>query len=252
MKATKKIVGATAALVAAVALSAGSTFAWFATSGEATVSGMQVNVQVPNNMLIAEGFQDDINSLISSTLNLSESFSTATTLKPADLENADGTVTVREPENYTTDPTPSTPGSVTTWTTLGTFSVSVGESDADSHDISEYVLLQPITVARTNDEDSATTYSLNASVTISGIQNNTYTFLKVGFLCGTTFAEAAFANQAEGTVTTSNTVVNATANDNVVQKVYLAIYYDGSDPDCISNNAPSINNLGISITFTAG
>lgn len=57
MKATKKIVGATAALVAAVALSAGSTFAWFATNNSANVSGMNVSVTGTNDYLLirAEG-----------------------------------------------------------------------------------------------------------------------------------------------------------------------------------------------------
>ena len=44
MKATKKIVGATAALVAALALSAGSTFAWFSANTSVTATGMNVQV----------------------------------------------------------------------------------------------------------------------------------------------------------------------------------------------------------------
>ena len=46
MKSTKKILGASAALGLAVALSAGSTFAWFVTSGRTTaqVNGIDVNV----------------------------------------------------------------------------------------------------------------------------------------------------------------------------------------------------------------
>lgn len=52
MKATKKIVGAACALVAAVALSAGSTFAWFVTNGNVTATGMQIDVNTNNSYLI--------------------------------------------------------------------------------------------------------------------------------------------------------------------------------------------------------
>ena len=54
MKATKKIVGATAALVAAVALSAGSTFAWFATNNTVDVTGMNVSVTSGNSLWVSE------------------------------------------------------------------------------------------------------------------------------------------------------------------------------------------------------
>lgn len=52
MKATKKIVGATAALVAAVALSAGSTFAWFSTRSSVQATGMQVAVSSSDSYLV--------------------------------------------------------------------------------------------------------------------------------------------------------------------------------------------------------
>lgn len=52
MKATKKIVGAACALVAAVALSAGSTFAWFVSNQDVTATGLQVNVNTSNSYLV--------------------------------------------------------------------------------------------------------------------------------------------------------------------------------------------------------
>lgn len=58
MKATKKIVGATAALVAALALSAGSTFAWFSSNSSVTATGMDISVATTKNIVISkdEGF----------------------------------------------------------------------------------------------------------------------------------------------------------------------------------------------------
>lgn len=52
MKATKKIVGAACALVAAVALSAGSTFAWFSSNGTVDAKGLEVAVSTNNAYLI--------------------------------------------------------------------------------------------------------------------------------------------------------------------------------------------------------
>ncbi len=52
MKATKKIVGAACALVAAVALSAGSTFAWFSSNGTVDATGLEVAVSTNNAYLI--------------------------------------------------------------------------------------------------------------------------------------------------------------------------------------------------------
>ncbi|MDE5766521.1 MAG: hypothetical protein K2I17_05085 [Clostridia bacterium] len=52
MKATKKIVGAACALVAAVALSAGSTFAWFSSNGTVSATGLEVAVSTNNAYLI--------------------------------------------------------------------------------------------------------------------------------------------------------------------------------------------------------
>lgn len=52
MKATKKIVGAACALVAAVALSAGSTFAWFSSNGTVDAKGMEIQVSSSDAYLI--------------------------------------------------------------------------------------------------------------------------------------------------------------------------------------------------------
>lgn len=53
MKATKKIVGAACALVAAVALAAGSTFAWFTSNNDVTAKGMQVKAASADSLMIS-------------------------------------------------------------------------------------------------------------------------------------------------------------------------------------------------------
>jgi len=67
MKATKKIVGAAVALVAAVALSAGSTFAWFTAGGSVQASGMQVKATVPSSLLVGYGVDSTTSATSGST-----------------------------------------------------------------------------------------------------------------------------------------------------------------------------------------
>ncbi len=72
MKATKKIVGAACALVAAVALSAGSTFAWFAQNAKVTVTGVKVQATVPTNIYIENGYKSIVNDVNKTAIDYSE------------------------------------------------------------------------------------------------------------------------------------------------------------------------------------
>jgi len=53
IKASKKIIMAALALLMAVGLAAGSTFAWFSMNNKVTVNGMEVKTKVSSNLLIA-------------------------------------------------------------------------------------------------------------------------------------------------------------------------------------------------------
>ena len=70
MKATKKIVGAACALVAAVALSAGSTYAWFSANNSVKADGMSVSAVAPANLLIAEGYKSSITDVNKSSIQM--------------------------------------------------------------------------------------------------------------------------------------------------------------------------------------
>ena len=80
MKASKKIVGATAALVAAVALSAGSTFAWFSSNSTVTASGMLLEVKTPNELSLVINNSKTWGSSLSNAVNFADP--TATSLTP--------------------------------------------------------------------------------------------------------------------------------------------------------------------------
>lgn len=84
MKATKKIVGAACALVAATALAAGSTFAWFSSNGTVSATGLNVNVSTNNAYLI-----------------IAENTTALTTTDAADLKELDLSTIGKTGETYT-------------------------------------------------------------------------------------------------------------------------------------------------------
>ncbi len=93
MKATKKIVGAACALVAAVALSAGSTFAWFSSNGEVTATGLKVDVKTDNSYLVIAAATGDLN----------QEGKDYTTLSLANVGVKDGKTTILKPSAHITE-----------------------------------------------------------------------------------------------------------------------------------------------------
>ncbi len=91
MKATKKIVGAACALVAAVALSAGSTFAWFAQNAKVTVTGVEVKASVPTNLYIEKGYKSTVNDVNLTTIKFDDESAKLKALTPAAVLTADVT-----------------------------------------------------------------------------------------------------------------------------------------------------------------
>lgn len=82
MKATKKIVGAACALVAAVALSAGTTFAWFVSNASVTATGLKVDVATSNSYLVISDGYSSLRTSNLKTISLAPS-GDATKLKPS-------------------------------------------------------------------------------------------------------------------------------------------------------------------------
>lgn len=84
MKATKKIVGAACALVAATALAAGSTFAWFTSNGTVNANGLEIKVDTSNAyLIIADSATNLKNEATSISLN-----STGNLVKPSAYKKA--------------------------------------------------------------------------------------------------------------------------------------------------------------------
>ena len=140
MKATKKIVGAACALVAAVALSAGSTFAWFSSNGEVTATGMQIDVNTSNAYLIISDSTDFSGKL--KTISLAPE-GAATKLQPsayettATLNPADDTCITKEANWYTGEGKNTEEGELVTST----------KAPLTSTNFSSYVVVEDIFVS---------------------------------------------------------------------------------------------------------
>ncbi|MDE7087183.1 MAG: hypothetical protein K2O67_03220, partial [Clostridia bacterium] len=211
MKATKKIVGAACALVAAVALSAGSTFAWFASNSEVTATGMHVQATVPTNLYIEKGYIASADGVNSTTISITTS---ADALNPAAVSTAAAGATISAESGNVTDklyvveaatytesgkPTSSTSGTVATYGARGTLTPDMAaatpgaawEGEAKSDDAGapkyakdEYIYTADMTLANKSkaaDIDATITIGVDASLTSV---SSTISFLRVGFLIG--------------------------------------------------------------------
>lgn len=253
MKATKKIVGATAALVAALALSAGSTFAWFSANPDVKATGMQVTIAVPTNLYIKAGYitADDINDITATSI-------TSTTnqkLKPVSLEQnatAENGVDVKIPSGWTSDPTPDDKGTPNGYTTLDTIDCTTEITET----VDDYVISELMTVVRKADADAVKTYALDAEVTVSGISadEDSHTYLKVSFIVGdTTNTFKTYASQISPTGTTatltfSKLVENATDNQPI--NLAFVVWFDGNNDNCVSNNTINVSTISFEVKFT--
>jgi hypothetical protein len=128
MKATKKIIGAAAALVLSLGIATGSTYAWFASNSTATVDSFDVSVtSSTDNLLVAIGSnpadsafksrisKDDITKEIQNNIDSAES--PTTTAKLDALTTLDNGVTFYNKAEAAKESTTSNSGTATAITT---------------------------------------------------------------------------------------------------------------------------------------
>lgn len=266
MKATKKIVGATAALVAAVALSAGSTFAWFATSDQVTVSSMNVNVAVTNNLLISDAAQGQYAGTISMGTGL-------TTMSPVSTVGAQSNI---EPTFYEVQ----TPAGITqdggTFTENTVFAEATANTDYYYKDFylkyadgTESTLASGKKIVATinvsgqtdgigksirvmvdviSDSTSHTTFIYapnNTDVSYSGIK-------QLGSGNKISNAEQETCLSSVSLSTSGTTAIIDDIKLNTPTQVRIYIWYEGQDTNCTTTNAYiATANLSVGVTFDA-
>ncbi len=269
MKATKKIVGAACALVAAVALSAGSTFAWFSSNEKVEVTGMRLQAVVPDALFIKEGVVTNVASITETSLDFADTAETK--LNPATIAESatEGTFEVKSAATYTTNPTGGSAGVAATYDVHGTFdNTSTAFTAATDKVPADYATLYAMSLARINNKNGA---ELQAEVVFTfdnADGDNTYKFVRCGFLTkekGTdTVAEfVTIANEEAANVcaydTTDKTVTFSYKGTNAVMKkfdgntayaVQFVVWFDGPDTDCFVNNALTTHNITVSITYS--
>lgn len=279
MKATKKIVGAACALVAAVALSAGSTFAWFNAKNEATATGLTIKATTPANLAIVEGYKTNVTDVSKSTISMTDG--NTNDMKPVAItENKPeaGTVTqgsktgatvtgsalyVVEPATYTTEPTPGTKGTVATFKDVDEGSVdgqfkwktkNVAGTDTFAATIASYVAGYNMTLANVGEAVNVT-----AEVAVTwGSNDNSHQFVRTGFLVGVSgsYKFYSIANEnsdalaSSGDKFTYTNLVSNFAGNSVVTITFLA-WFDGDDTQCYLTNAINATDVGFNITYKA-
>ena len=281
MKATKKIVGATAALVAAVALSAGSTFAWFASNGTATVENFNVNVAVSNNLVIST----TSNGTFTSSVNLAEEEANTdfnfTTMQPS--STAGGTTAA--PVFYIMNSADNTMESDDSDAKNSTFTQVSDNPEASPAYFVDTVYLKYLgeegdqsasgkkiqaTVTATSEADiakavrvliyDATTdksyifapnHASGDEITAISSLDSDSTINEIA----TTATEPSSPNVsfAEGVSvykgTTANDV-NSGINFNTELELQIYVYYEGQDPYCTTANGLNAANVPVSIVFS--
>jgi predicted ribosomally synthesized peptide with SipW-like signal peptide len=280
MKATKKIVGAACALVAAVALSAGSTFAWFTSNDKVSVDGLKASVKSDGTYLLishtdyssttsAASIQTSIWSEVNENNNLAKySFSNTdyTNLFPTAHTLGGESVTTSNFQWYY-----MYSNNVSTSTGVTSTKHIIGSDNSDN--LNDYVIKETFYI--TTAKNTYTAQDLYVS-TIKFTQETSKTNLpvKVLVVCGDNWSEfspvktttqGTVEAKSENGVITNTYTYNSNASGHTnnslaaevgttsspVVKVDLYIYYDGEDETLTTNNFDTISKLDLEIEIKA-
>lgn len=270
MKATKKIVGAACALVAAVALSAGSTFAWFTSNGTVKANGLQIDVNTSNSFLI-------IGSSLSELRPASADDTTFTYLKEISLAPQEGTtVTKLLPSAYKDDATLAASGTDSivdagSWYTAQGTAPNDGTMDEatkeflTSGNFSDYVVVADIWVSVAVGSNAVENVQLSVrpatgsswSATNSAATNNDAISVVVLYQ-NVKYDGGTLGTWTKKDLDSSNSHMAATAIDmgKVTEEDYFQIkvmvYFDGNHGDVESVNAANLTGIKLDFVFTDG
>jgi len=257
MKFTRKLIPALAMLIVSATMMSTASFAWFSMNSTVTASGMKVQAAAPANLYIKDDFVavSDCNDTAVTWTN------GASTLTPTTLAFDANVLTAKYPQEWTTAPTPDTAGVASTFKTVGTLTCSKDGDIAKAENASEftsYVVYEELTVVRKVQVTAAAAYDLKATVSVENVDNtvNIWKALRVGFLTskdqGTTWNYANATEDATlvGTTATFTEIqLGENITDNTAFSVVLVVWYEGTDADCIANNALAIDELTIGVKF---
>lgn len=254
MKATKKIVGATAALVAAVALSAGSTFAWFTANDTVTATGLSVDVTTVNNLLIS----DTTGGTFAAYAQMTDENISKQSLSPASTVGVKSNATPVFYELQTagsgTSYDDSTAGSGAKFATTtddyawGSVFIKVdGDTDGSNLYVSE---ITPTSSSVNIDNALRIMFVVHED----GSTLKSYIYAPVGTHEGNNVGITDTNGTTESvkycTTGQAGTVILSSLTKNIEYRIDVYVWYEGTDENCTAKNATdAINTAARSITF---
>lgn len=281
MKATKKIVGAACALVAAVALSAGSTFAWFSTNSTVSAQGLTLGVDTSTEFLVIKGNKQGETTAfppdLSTDQKIKDYLATYTTSDTS--FNFKATDAKLKPSAHLDFKAGVLPGANTSWyyQTAASSTASTGDGtnkEITSGNLSKYVWKETVYITMLPDKGSATeVVGKNLEVTVdvdepgSGKINSATTVVLV---CGNNVIEYKWnpalkegagdyeykgIDASTGSADQAATALtNPQLLDNEVKSTELTIvdiyvYYDGANTSVYTNNASVLEGATINFSF---
>lgn len=260
MKATKKIVGAACALVAAVGLAAGSTYAWFSSNNQVTATGLKISVTTSNSYLVIGNTYNDIRGegiTYKTTITLEDN--SATELMPSAHLEGDG-LTTEHLNTVTATDAGALATEVTAWYTgkgsSPTDGSLVASTKADLGTLKGYVVVDEIYVGVATGSDAAKV-TMSYTDTTSWVTTN----------------NAATNNSALSVIVLYQTISNGgtdgaykmvesnDANNHALSldlgeltdqnycKIQVLVYFDGNNEDVRSENAKNLTGIEIGFKF---
>lgn len=249
MKATKKIVGAACALVAAVALSAGSTFAWFASNNAVSASGLKLTVNTSSSyLIIGNANQDTVSEIRASggatttqfaaaaselTPVAHDEITSATVTKVGATDGVWYTQVADAPDASVSNGEKTKIAALTNYVLADCLYFSVKAGSGDSGALS----VQSVTV----EKDGG---ALSGSETVKPVS--------IIFVCGTNVVEYKHTGTSwatDGSAELAETVKDSTSDSDLV-KVDVYVYYDGANTEVYSDNATNLVGATISVSFS--
>lgn len=237
----KKLIPALCMLLVAATLLGTSTYAWFSMNEEVTASSMQIKATTDANLYIAKGASVDLNAITGTAVT--DLGVNASSVKPADMSDDAGTVTVRVANTYTSAPTVNSAGTAATYTDIGTVT-----STASEPEVVDYCAVGFVSIARK--QTTASTFKLapKCTVTLDGTSNLNKA-LRAGLIIDGKLYESNDANLATGTINFTFSNVED-LDDNKAYSVALLLWFEGEDSDCFVNNAIDLTNNTAEWSFT--
>ncbi|MGN1104354.1 MAG: hypothetical protein ACI4QI_05700, partial [Candidatus Coproplasma sp.] len=269
MKATKKIVGAACALVAAVALSAGSTFAWFAQNNKVTATGLAVDIKSASTFLLISSSNSTLLNIRSEdnygTVNFSMSQSSSKVYPCKPLAETDVAATGAA---FAALPTGSS--YVTSATTAASYSnwfVANGTSEDDGtvveksgstlDSFSNYVITKTVYLAVADGALPAKDLKVKAKFTRDADQS--VEAIKVLITTKVESTDGGFVTLSGPSMSgstlegyTAETAVTGDAgiSTDKVTEVNIYIYYDGSHSSVTTNGFANLSGASIELEFS--